>query len=171
MMTARLPEQPERSIRTSKGSSTVSSSSRCCCCSSRQYVTSACITRSGSTDERQKLESAITIILSPLRPGLSLSLARLQRRLSRRNSGHGPGCPARVVRGWALALKVVFARARAHRIRRFDGYEAPPLLLQPAPGFVFFIEVTHNISGNSKDHRPQQVSMFPVYHLFPTFSK
>src|SRR5579884_2100056 len=63
-----------------------------------------------------------------------------------------------------LPLEVVFTGAGTYRVWRLDGYQAPTLLLQPAPCLIFFIKVTHNIACNRKHHRTQKVTMLPAYH-------
>src|SRR6266702_5175692 len=51
-----------------------------------------------------------------------------------------------------LAFEVVFTGAWTDWIGRLNCYETPAILLQPAPCFIFFIKVAHNISCNRKHH-------------------
>src|SRR6266487_2179245 len=52
-----------------------------------------------------------------------------------------------------LTFEVVLTRSWAHRIRRLNSNKTPTLLLQPTPRLVFFIKITHNVTGDCKHHR------------------
>src|SRR5712692_313819 len=46
---------------------------------------------------------------------------------------------------WALAFEVVLTGARTDGVGGFNSNQAPPLLLQPAPGLVLFVKVAHDV--------------------------